>query len=171
MKLFDLLDLGIPTLAALAPIFLLLSLSQGASALVAPPPRNLNASLIPAACTSSCQPALSVQSTCGSDNLKCLCTNSNGASFAQCLDCVVGTNPDTLAQNAAEGVLSDYTTKCVQNGELLSSLSLSLASPTGTASAIVATTNAAPKLIRTPHLVLSVIAALQLAFGPGRALT
>ncbi|KAJ7769448.1 hypothetical protein B0H16DRAFT_1517861 [Mycena metata] len=165
MMFFNLLGLG-SALAALAPIFILSSLPQGASALVAPLPRSLNASLIPAACASPCQPALSVQSTCGSDNLKCLCTTSNGASFAQCLDCVVGTNPDTLAQNAAEDVLSDYTTKCAQDGEPISSLSLSLASPTGTASVATANPNTATRLIRAPHLVvLSVIAALQLAFG------
>ncbi|KAJ7152041.1 hypothetical protein C8R46DRAFT_1357641 [Mycena filopes] len=154
---------SIVTLAALAPL-LVSSLPQAASSESAliPGPHNLNASLVPAACTATCQPALAAQSTCGT-TLKCLCTNANGASFAQCLDCVVGTQPDTLAQNAANGVLSDYTTRCAQDGEPIAALSLSLA-PGPTASGTIATTNAAPatpRLIRTAPLVM-VAAALAL---------
>ncbi|KAJ7484798.1 hypothetical protein B0H11DRAFT_2018774 [Mycena galericulata] len=119
------------TLAALAPVFLLSLPPVSALALVAP--RNINASLVPAACTSACQPALSAQSTC-STNLTCLCTNTNGNSFAQCIDCVVGTDPDSLAQSAGEGVLSDYTGKCAQDNIPISSLTLSF-SPTGSPAA------------------------------------
>ncbi|KAJ6605201.1 hypothetical protein DFH09DRAFT_1299937 [Mycena vulgaris] len=88
-------------LAALAPVFFL-SLPP-ASALVMP--CNINTTLVPASCVSACAPALSAQTTCGS-NTTCLCTNANGASFAQCIDCAVGINPSTLAQTAGEGVLS-----------------------------------------------------------------
>ncbi|KAJ7710382.1 hypothetical protein B0H17DRAFT_1123535 [Mycena rosella] len=110
-------------LAALAPVFIL-SLPPASSALVMP--RNINATLVPASCVSACAPALSAQTTCGS-NTTCLCTNANGASFAQYIDCAVGTDPSILAQSA------DHTSKCAFAPLPISSLALSLASPTGSA--------------------------------------
>ncbi|KAJ7053162.1 hypothetical protein C8F01DRAFT_1375332 [Mycena amicta] len=106
-----------------------LSVGLGSSGLThslsALPARAINASLIPESCLSTCRPALSAQSTCGTD-LKCLCTDSNGNDFAQCIDCVVSSAPatDTLAQSAGEGVIADYTAKCAANGSPIASLSL-----------------------------------------------
>ncbi|KAJ7053199.1 hypothetical protein C8F01DRAFT_1167783, partial [Mycena amicta] len=121
---------SIVALAALAssPVHAL-SVGLGSSSLTrslsALPTRAINASLIPETCLSTCQPALSAQSTCGTD-LKCLCTDSNGNDFAQCIDCVVSSAPatDTLAQSAGEGVIADYTAKCAANGSPIASLSL-----------------------------------------------
>ncbi|KAJ7723486.1 hypothetical protein DFH07DRAFT_277768 [Mycena maculata] len=144
---------GIHSLAALAPVFLL---SSPASALVAP--RNINATLVPTACAPVCQPALSAQSTCGS-NFTCLCTNANGNNFAACMDCVVGPNPGTLAQSAGQNVLSDFVGKCAQNNDPISSLTLSVATPT--ASASVEKSNAA---MHAPHSFVSVIVTFQFIF-------
>ncbi|KAJ6571373.1 hypothetical protein B0H19DRAFT_1129848 [Mycena capillaripes] len=148
---------GIPSLAVLAPI-LLFSLPQ-ASALVVPR-GDINATLIPTTCLSTCQPTLDVQTKCGTD-LKCRCTNASGNSLAQCLDCVVnatmGTVTGTLAQNAAEDVLSDYVNECAKQDAPISSLTLSLPTPTATAKPNDA-------LIQAPHLVVTGIAALQVVF-------
>ncbi|KAJ7305466.1 hypothetical protein DFH08DRAFT_976394 [Mycena albidolilacea] len=138
-------------LAALAPVFFLsLPLDTPSSALVMP--RNINATLVPASCVSACAPALSAQTTCGS-NTTGLCTNANGASFAQCIDCAVGTDPSTLAQSAGEGVLSDHTSKCAIASLPISSLTLSLASPTGSATPapVVDQTNGGPRSPTIQH--------------------
>ncbi|KAJ7917171.1 hypothetical protein B0H13DRAFT_1995553 [Mycena leptocephala] len=137
-------------LAALAPVFLS-SLPQ-ASALIVPR-GDVNASLVPLPCVTTCQPVLSYQSTCGSD-LKCRCTDTNGNSFAQCMDCVVSVKPDTLMQSIAQGVLNDFNKDCASNNTPISSL----VSP--------CTTNAKTNdaLIRAPHLIVTGIAALQFVF-------
>ncbi|KAF7343839.1 hypothetical protein MSAN_01965100 [Mycena sanguinolenta] len=163
---------GIPLLA-LAPILLLFA---QVSALIVPR-SDINASLVPATCTSTCQPALSFQSNCGSD-VKCRCTNANANSFAQCIDCVVGTNPDSLAQNAGQSVLSgerphpfasfflapstaahnnitEFASDCAQNGLPVSSLTLSFATPT--ASSTVVRTSAS--LIYLPPWAFAAFAA------------
>ncbi|KAJ7668156.1 hypothetical protein B0H14DRAFT_3539052 [Mycena olivaceomarginata] len=156
-------------LAALAPVFFL-SLPLASSALVMP--RNINATLVPASCVSACAPALSAQTTCGS-NTTCLCTNANGASFAQCIDCAVGTDPSTLAQSAGEGVLSgalslltslyssppqyllsrQITPPNVPSPLPISSLTLPLASPTGSATPapVVDQTNGGPRSPTIQH--------------------
>ncbi|KAF8189490.1 hypothetical protein K438DRAFT_1832684 [Mycena galopus ATCC 62051] len=131
-------------LASIASKFILLPRT---SALIVPR-GDLNASLIPTTCASACQPALSVQSNCGSD-LKCRCTDANGNSFAECMDCVVGADPTTLAQSAGQGVLSDYAAECAQIGASISSLTLSFATPTASATTMKA--NAA--LIHMQHSV------------------
>ncbi|KAJ6472824.1 hypothetical protein DFH09DRAFT_1293876 [Mycena vulgaris] len=90
--------------------------------------------------------------TCGS-NTTCLCTNANGASFAQCIDCAVGTDPSTLAQSAGEGVLSDHTSKCAIASLPSSSLMLSFASPAGSATPapVVDQTNGGPRSPTIQH--------------------
>ncbi|KAJ7676180.1 hypothetical protein B0H17DRAFT_1207450 [Mycena rosella] len=121
---------GVYLLAALAPVFLS-PLPVSAAVLAS---RELNSSLISPACTPTCNPALSAQSTCGAD-FHCLCTNTNGNKFAQCIDCVVGSAPEgSLVYSAMQGVLSDYTRDCAQNDFPISSLTLSPSatpSPTG----------------------------------------
>ncbi|KAJ7121544.1 hypothetical protein C8R44DRAFT_981635 [Mycena epipterygia] len=154
---------GIPALAALAPVFLS-SLPPVSASVIGVGPRSINASLIPTECASACQPALSAQSTCGTD-LKCLCTDANGHSFAQCIDCAVGSNPDTLAQSAGEGVLSDYTAKCAQDSVPISSLTLSFNTSAPAATGTIAKANSARTLLLRahPHSLLLGIAALALA--------
>ncbi|KAJ6576079.1 hypothetical protein DFH09DRAFT_1078428 [Mycena vulgaris] len=159
---------GVCSLAALAPVFLV-SVSLPSASAVVLAPRTLNPGLIPAACNSTCQAAVSAQSTCGTD-LKCLCTNDNGNNFMQCMDCVVSaaSAPDnTLAQSAGEGVLSDFARKCAQNETPISSLTLSLSSaaPTGT----VAKANDA-RSMTAPHSFMLGLAALVLAARLGGAL-
>ncbi|KAJ7624748.1 hypothetical protein FB45DRAFT_924150 [Roridomyces roridus] len=96
---------------------------------------SINAILIPIACTDTCKPTLTAQSTCGS-NFACYCTPTTSAHFATCMDCLVGaTTANTLAQSAAQAVFSEYTQKCADNGSPVPSLTLSLAaSPTGSSS-------------------------------------
>ncbi|KAJ7245655.1 hypothetical protein B0H12DRAFT_1127491, partial [Mycena haematopus] len=104
-------------------------------------------------------PALSVQSNCGSD-VKCRCTNANGNDFAQCIDCVVGTDPDSLAQSAGQGVLSDFASDCANNDLPISSLTLSFATPT--ASTIVRTS--ASLMSSPPGSMSGFVAGLRFAF-------
>ncbi|KAJ7488303.1 hypothetical protein FB451DRAFT_1553728 [Mycena latifolia] len=163
MKLFARLfgATGVCSLAVLAPIFLSLLPASAAAAVLTS--RNINPSLVPAACNTTCQPAISAQSTCG-DDLKCLCTNTNGNSFAQCIDCVAGTVAgDTLAQSAAEGVLSEYTRKCTQNNTPISSLSLSLSGTSATPTGTVAESNDAPPLNAPRPLIFGFAALVLLA--------
>ncbi|KAF7350159.1 hypothetical protein MVEN_01318400 [Mycena venus] len=153
---------AIPSLAlALAPIFLF-SL-PAASALILPR-GDINPDLIPPACVSTCQAALSFQSKCGPTDFKCRCTDANGDSVAQCMDCVVGNLTDgsnTLAQSAAQGVLSDYATECAKNDVPISSLTLSLA-PEPTASTTSVRTSDAHMIIHNPRLIVTGLLALAL---------
>ncbi|KAJ6576071.1 hypothetical protein DFH09DRAFT_1150320 [Mycena vulgaris] len=154
---------GVCSLAALAPVFLV-SVSLPSASAVVLVPRTLNPSLIPAACTSTCQAAVSAQSTCGTD-LKCLCTNDNGNNFTQCMDCVVSAasaSDSTLAQSAGEGVLSDFARKCAQNETPISSLTLSLSSASAAPTGTVAKTNDAHPMT-APHSFMLGLAALVLA--------
>jgi hypothetical protein len=119
--------------ARLTPILSRLTLaSPTASSALIVPRADINASLIPTTCLSACEPVLSVQSVspslrihslpfyrtesliingcfdfqkCGTD-LKCRCTEANAHSFADCIDCAVGTQPDSLAQSVGQNVLS-----------------------------------------------------------------
>ncbi|KAJ7624273.1 hypothetical protein DFH06DRAFT_1445948 [Mycena polygramma] len=146
--------LGLPSLVALA----LFSLPQ-ASALVVPR-GDINATLVPSQCLTTCQPALTVQTTCGTD-LKCRCTNANGNSLEQCIDCVADTKPDMLTISVGETVLRDYAALCAQNNFPISSLTLSLstssASPTG-GGTNAANTNDASTPISSPRLTVAAIA-------------
>ncbi|KAK7001989.1 hypothetical protein R3P38DRAFT_3043413 [Favolaschia claudopus] len=75
----------------LAPIFLVLF--TRASALLIPR-ADINGTL-------NLSPSLQ---KCGSD-LKCRCTDANANNFANCVDCILGFNSGSLAQNAAQSVL------------------------------------------------------------------
>ncbi|KAJ7888320.1 hypothetical protein B0H14DRAFT_3856018 [Mycena olivaceomarginata] len=159
MKLLTALCAGIP-LWALAPVFLF-SLPQASSALIVPR-GDINASLIPTTCLSACEPVLSIQSKCGTD-LKCRCTEANAHSFADCIDCAVGTQPDSLAQSVGQNVLSDYVNECAKLDAPVSSLTLSLVSASPTASSEVRTNDALIDAQRS-HTVVSGFVALQFIF-------
>ncbi|KAK6966312.1 hypothetical protein R3P38DRAFT_3155577 [Favolaschia claudopus] len=123
----------------LAPVFLFLF--TRASALLIPR-ADINGTLVPSPCISTCQSTISFQSKCGSD-LKCRCTDANAKNFADCVDCILGFNSGSLAQNAAQSVLDEYVDECRKNNITISSLTLSLPGPT--ASPTGSLTSGAPR--------------------------
>ncbi|KAJ7214447.1 hypothetical protein GGX14DRAFT_610909 [Mycena pura] len=164
------LGAGICALAALVPapaLFWAIPPAAALSASVAP--RNINASLVPEACTAACQPALAAQTTCAAA-FACLCTDANAQAFAQCMDCVVGPAAvlGTLAQSAAAAVLSEYTAQCAQNGVPVASLTLSLASTSSFPSATSvddAKSGGAARPVTTPLICISLVLVVVTAFG------
>ncbi|KAJ7162786.1 hypothetical protein C8R43DRAFT_306598 [Mycena crocata] len=146
-------------LAALAPVFFS-SFTPVSASIVAP--RNLNTSLIPPECNSTCQPALSAQSTCGTD-FKCLCTNTNGKNFEQCIDCVVGSASGSLVQSVMQGVLNEYVDKCAKDNFPISSLSLS--APVASSTSTSTTPNGATNAVQASFPVIAALQFLLLFLG------
>jgi len=73
---------------------------------------------------------------------------------------MVGAAPDTLEQSGAQAVLSEYASECAKNDFPISSLTLSVVTPTASPTAV--RTNEAASLVRIPHL--AGFAAMQLVF-------